>query len=118
MPKITQNCIYNLKDLPFFKCSDGEFLTCIYSATKNAKILTNAEHNRIAFNELPFSKCSDYEIIMMCMFAKEKILQKFENNDFSNQLINNISMLKDNFTCNYFNENSIHNVIDFHNTNH
>ena len=77
--------------------------------------LTNAEKNRQAFNELPFTNCNDYEIIMMCMSAEEKILKKFETNNFSNQLINNLSLLKDNFTCNYFNENSFHKLINHHN---
>ena len=52
---------------------------------------------------------------MMCMSAEEKILKKFETNNFSNQLINNLSLLKDNFTCNYFNENSFHKLINHHN---
>ena len=105
----------NLRDLPFSKCSDKDFFSCMSKTTIKKRKLTNAEKSRIAFNELPFFKCSDYEIIMMCMTAKEKILQMFENNDFSNQLINNLSMLKDNYTCNYFNENSFHKVIDHHN---
>ena len=52
----------------------------------------------------------------MCMTTKENFLQLFECNNFSNQLVNNISMIKDNFTCNYFNEISIQKVIKSHNT--
>ena len=49
------------------------------------------------------------------MSTKEKFLQLFEQNDFSNQLFNNLNVFKDNFACGYYNENTFQKVTKTHN---
>ena len=105
------------ENLPFYNCTTKIFYSLILKNTdKRKKIISHSEQRRILFNELPFFKCSDYELISLCMSTKEKLLQLFESNNFSNQLINNFNTIKENFTCNYFNESSFQKVLNSHNS--
>ena len=104
------------EDLPFYNCTDKIFHSVILKNIDKRKIISHSEQRRILSNELPFSKCSDYEIISLCMSTNEKLLHLFESNNFSNQLINNFNTIKENFTCNYFNESSFKKVLNSHNS--
>ena len=105
------------ENLPFYNCTKKIFYSLIQKNNdKRKKIVSLSEQRRILFNELPFFKCSDYELISLCMSTKEKLLHLFESNNLSNQLINNFNTIKENFTCNYFNESSFQKVLNSHNS--
>ena len=62
-------------------------------------------------NELPFFNCSNFTISQLFQTAKNNILETLQNNSFSKntiQLVNGFS--KDNYTCNYYHEESINDL--------
>ena len=62
-------------------------------------------------NVLPFSNCSNFTISQLFQTAKNNILETLQNNSFSKntiQLVNGFS--KDNYTCNYYHEESINDL--------
>ena len=62
-------------------------------------------------NELPFFNCSNFTISQLFQTTKNNILETLQNNSFSKntiQLVNGFS--KDNYTCNYYHEESINDL--------
>ena len=59
------------------------------------------------FKELPFSNCTDYQVINEFALPIQNLLEKFENNCFSNEMFKHINMItKDNYSCKYYTESS------------
>ena len=106
-----------MAELPFKNCTDKDFYSCL-SIPRKHKNHKNHPHIEIKnlYSELPFALISDYEIISICMSTKEKYLKLFENNKLSEQIFQHFSTLQDNFTCNYFNENSFNKLLNTQNT--
>ena len=64
---------------------------------------------------LPFHNCSFFAISQLFMTPKDKVLEKLANNDFSNNMIKHAnSISKNNYTCNYYDEEGIHNLAKKH----
>ena len=64
---------------------------------------------------LPFFICSYFTLSQMFKSTKDKVLDKLEGNNFSKNMrecVNGFS--KDNYTCNYVDENSIQNISNKH----
>ena len=65
--------------------------------------------------QLPFHNCSFFTIAQMFRSSKDKILDKLENNNFNQNMLNHVNGLsKNNYTCNYFDEMGIHNLTKKH----
>ena len=66
--------------------------------------LTNLDMCKI----LPFFTCSFFTLSQMFKSTKDKVLDKLEGNNFSKNMRNHVNgFSKNNYTCNYFDENSI-----------
>ena len=64
---------------------------------------------------LPFHNCSFFAISQLFLTPKEKVLEKLANNDFSNNMIKHAnSISNNNYTCNYYDEEGIHNLAKKH----
>ena len=64
---------------------------------------------------LPFFGFSSNQIINLLKVTKEDILQLLENNDFSRNMLQHVNgFSKDNYTCGYYQENSILNLQQKH----
>ena len=60
---------------------------------------------------LPFFGLSSNQIINLLKVTKEDILQLLENNDFSRNMLQHVNgFSKDNYTCGYYQENSLLNL--------
>ena len=76
--------------------------------------LTNLDLCKI----LPFSNCSFFTLSQMFLSTKNKILDKFEGNNFSKNMIKHVNgFSKDNYTCSYDDEKSILNTSKKHISN-
>ena len=64
---------------------------------------------------LPFHSCSFFTISQLFKSNKDKLLDKLANNNFSNNMIKHANSLsKNNYTCNYYDEESIHDLSKKH----
>ena len=76
--------------------------------------MVNVTHKALSF-ELPFHDCYPHQIIKLFQSGRGKLFETLENNNFSRntlKLTNGFS--KDNFTCGYFQEDSIQNLSKKH----
>ena len=66
---------------------------------------------KIVNNALPFSSFSSSQISILYQSKKEKLFETLENNNFSRDMLKHVNgFSKDNYTCNYYDEDSIRNV--------
>ena len=75
--------------------------------------------SQIFFNprEFPFSCCTDYQLISEFNNSKNKLLELFDSNGFSNQINNVINdFAKDNYKCKYHNHSSFPKILSEHHT--
>ena len=74
------------ENLPFKNCNDDELKTIL--SAKNKIIKTNqatmTTRKRLALN-LPFYNCSDYAMLTACLSDKDKLLEFFENINFTSE---------------------------------
>ena len=64
---------------------------------------------------LPFFTCSFFTLSQMFKSTKDKVLDKLEGNNFSENMRDHVNgFSKDNYTCNYVDENSILNISNKH----
>ena len=64
---------------------------------------------------LPFFGCTSNQLINLLKTTKEDILQLLENNDFSRNMLQHVNgFSKDNYTCGYFLDNSLRNLLRKH----
>ena len=64
---------------------------------------------------LPFYTCSFFTLSQMFLSSKDKILEKLEGNSFAKNMLKHVNgFSKDNYTCNYVDENSIINISKKH----
>ena len=64
---------------------------------------------------LPFQICSDFEISQLSISGRNRILEMLEANNFSRNMIKHVNgFSKNNYTCNYYQENSIQNLYKKH----
>jgi len=64
---------------------------------------------------LPFYGCSPFSISQTYLTNKNKILDDLESNNFSKNMLNLVNgFSKDNYTCGYFQEESINNLAKNH----
>ena len=60
---------------------------------------------------LPFHNFQSHHIIKMFQTEKSKLFEKLENNNFYKSMLEHENGLsKDNYTCSYYQENSIQNL--------
>ena len=65
--------------------------------------------------ELPFHSCSPFAISQLFISSTEKVLDKLMDNDFSKSMIKHAnSISNNNYTCNYYDEEAIHNLSKKH----
>ena len=89
---------------PFYNCSDVEFnkMNCTKNVKQYPRRRTFKLTKSYASYQLPFYNCSDYEIILEYMSAKHKLLELFEENNFTKYYDNIVEgFSNDNFSCNY-----------------
>ena len=64
---------------------------------------------------LPFYNCSPFSISQLTQSRKNRFLEKLESNNFSKNMIKLVNgFSKNNYTCNYFMEESVNNLIKKH----
>ena len=66
-------------------------------------------------NVLPFYNCSPFSISQLTQSRKNRFLEKLESNNFNKnmtKLVNGFS--KNNYTCNFFMEESVNNLVQKH----
>ena len=67
---------------------------------------------------LPFFGFSPHQTAMLFQSKKDKLFETLENNNFSRNMLKHVNgFSKDNYTCGYYQENSILNVIQKHLSN-
>ena len=72
---------------------------------------TNIEINRL----LPFFSLSPFTLSQLFQTGKSDILEKLKENNFTKNMIKHVNgFSKNNFTCNYFEEESIHKLATKH----
>ena len=68
----------------------------------------NSLENRYLSQILPFSDCSPFMIICEFLSAKDKLLERFRNNNFSKEIKKHIcSTSRANNVCDYYDEHNI-----------
>ena len=64
---------------------------------------------------LPFSNSSPYQVANLYQSKKEILFETLENNNFSRNMLKHVNgFSKDNSTCGYYQEHSIHNLKQKH----
>ena len=64
---------------------------------------------------LPFHGLFPHQIIKLFQSGKGKLFETLENNNFSRNMLKHVNgFSKDNFTCGYYQEDSIHNLLKKH----
>ena len=64
---------------------------------------------------LPFSNSSPYQVANLYQSKKEILFETLENNNFSRNMLKHVNgFSKDNYTCGYYQEHSIHNLKQKH----
>ena len=64
---------------------------------------------------LPFYNFSPYQIANLYQSKKEILFETLENNNFSRNMLKHVNgFSKDNYTCGYYQEHSIHNLKQKH----
>ena len=67
------------------------------------------------FKELPFHGLSPYQIIILFQTAKDHLFEKLANNNFSSNMIKHVNgFSNNNYTCGYYQENGIQNLLKKH----
>ena len=67
------------------------------------------------FNELPFQNSSRSQIIQLFQSEKDELFAKLANNKFSRNMLKHVNgFSKNNYTCGYYQENSIQNLLKKH----
>ena len=67
------------------------------------------------FSHLPFQSCSDFYITYECLSLKDKMLDRFKNNNFNKEMQNYVNTFsKDNYTCDYYTESKFNNIFKNH----
>ena len=81
--------------------------------------LDNLQNLRKFFStQLPFYNCSDYYISYECLTLKNKMFDRFKNNNFTKDMIQYVNgFSKDNYTCDYFTEESFNSIQRNHQEN-
>ena len=65
--------------------------------------------------ELPFRKSSRSQIIQLFQSEKDDLFEKLANNNFSRNMLKHVNgFSKNNYTCGYYQENSIQNLLKKH----
>ena len=68
-----------------------------------------------SFHELPFHESSRFQIVQRFQSEKDELFEKLANNNFSRDMLKHVNgFSKDNYTCGYYQENSIHNLLKKH----
>lgn len=70
-------------------------------------------HNLADIN-LPFSNCSSLTITCQLQTGKNHLIEKLENNNFSKEMIKNINVSKDNYTCKYYDKSNVNQLFKTH----
>ena len=71
-----------------------------------------ANFSKLCHKELPFHGSSNYEIIKLFQSEKDLLFERLANNNFSKNMLKHVNgFSKDNYTCGYFQENSIQNLL-------
>ena len=74
-----------------------------------------ANFSKLCHKELPFHGSSSYEIIKLFQSEKDLLFERLANNNFSKNMLKHVNgFSKDNYTCGYFQENSIQNLLKKH----
>ena len=74
-----------------------------------------SNQNLINSRELPFSSCTNYQLISEFTNSKNRLLDLFSSNGFSNQINNLINdFAKDNYKCKYHNHSSFPKLLREH----
>ena len=64
---------------------------------------------------LPFYNCSPFSISQLTLSRKNRFLEKLESNNFSRNMIKFVNgFSKNNYTCNFFMEESLNNLVQKH----
>lgn len=78
----------------------------------------NNLENRYLSQILPFSECSPFTIICDFLNAKDKLLERFRNNNFSKEIMKHIcSISRANNVCDYYDEHNINEIFSNHQKN-
>ena len=73
---------------------------------------------KFLFSQLPFQNCSDFYISYECLSLKDKMLDRFKNNNFTTEMQNYVNTFsKENYTCDYYTEYNFNNVLNKHQSN-
>ena len=76
--------------------------------------MVNISYNTLS-SALPFDNCTSHQIIELYQSNKENIFEMLENNEFSRNMLKLVNgFTKDNYTCGYYQENSILNLQQKH----
>ena len=74
-----------------------------------------ANFSKLCHKELPFHGSSSYEIIKLFQTEKDLLFERLANNNFSKNMLKHVNgFSKDNYTCGYFQEKSIQNLLKKH----
>ena len=69
-------------------------------------------------SQLPFYNCSDYYISYECLTIKNKMFDRFKNNNFTKEMIQYVNgFSKNNYTCDYFSEEGFNSILRNHQNN-
>ena len=81
--------------------------------------LVNLQNLRKTFSsQLPFYNCSDYYISYECLTIKNKMFDRFKNNNFTKEMIQYVNgFSKNNYTCDYFSEEGFNSILRNHQNN-
>ena len=74
-----------------------------------------ANFSKLCHKELPFHGSSNYEIIKLFQSEKDLLFERLANNNFSKNMLKHVNgFSKNNYTCGYFQEKSIQNLLKKH----
>ena len=103
-------------NLPFKNCNDDELKNIFFVKGDYVKAHQETITSRkMLAKNLPFFNCSDYAMLTACLSNKDKLLEIYENNSFTNEchsLIDELTM--ENFSCKYYNEDKFNSMIPKH----
>ena len=78
-------------------------------------VLKMANFSKLCHKELPFHGSSNYEIIKLFQSEKDLLFERLANNNFSKNMLKHVNgFSKNNYTCGYFQEKSIQNLLKKH----
>ena len=75
----------------------------------------NCKANLELTKSLPFAKCSTFFVSQLFLSDKNEVLNKLKANNFTKNMIKHVNgFSKNNYTCNFYDKTSIHNLSKKH----